>query len=161
MAIFTATFAAVAVTAAQDLFEITAPADRRVVIHDIRFGQYTDFGDAEAEILSVQVIRGYTVSGSGGSTSTKNNIQGHSGAPAAGSVVEANNTTVANTGTAAILVACAWNVAGEWSLRSDVLADKRLVLDNSQRLVCRITAPADSLTMNGTIVWEEIPQDAQ
>src|SRR3990167_9808586 len=51
--IFTATVNAVVVSAAQDVFEIVAPQGKRVKIREIVLGQYTDFGDAAAEILSV------------------------------------------------------------------------------------------------------------
>jgi hypothetical protein len=143
MAIFTATFSAVAATAAQDVFEIVAP----------------DAGDAAAELLSVLLIRAYTVSGSGGSSVTPANISGHSAAIAAGSTVEANNTTVANTGTPITLLADAWNVQVGW--RYLPLPEERIILEKSQRLVCRITAPADSITLNGTLVFEEIGYPAQ
>lgn len=62
-AVFSATFSAVAVSAAQDLFEIVAPNTSRVAIRSISLGQYSDAGDAQAEMLSVPLIRGYTTSG--------------------------------------------------------------------------------------------------
>ncbi len=153
--LFSATFTAVSVSAAQDVFEITSPATRRVRIQDIRLGQYSDFGDAQAEILSVLILRGYTVSGSAGSSVTPANVISDS-AKVAQSTVEANNTTVANTGTAVTLLADAWNVqAGAWvAPLSDRLA---FVIGPSTRLVVRITAPADALTMNGTMIFEELP----
>lgn len=167
MAIFTAVFNAVAVTAAQDVFEITAPATSNVLIHDIKVGQYTDFGDAAAEILSILVIRGYTVSGSGGTLPTPSNLKtayqaGVLISRSADSVVEANNTTVANTGSTMTLIADTFNIQAGWSLR-DVLSlpDRNrdpksgIWLAPSERLVVRITAPADSITMNGTLVFEE------
>ncbi len=153
--LFSATFSAVAVTAAQDVFEITSPSTKRVRIHDIRLGQYSDAGDAQAEILSVLIIRGYTVSGSGGSSVTPANVISDS-VKVAASTVEANNTTVANTGTAVTLLADAWNVqAGAWI--APVLDRTAFVIGPSTRLVVRITAPADSLTMNGTMIFEELP----
>src|SRR5262245_52928605 len=116
MTTFTAVFAGVAVTAAQDVFEITAHSSCTVRIRDIKIGQYTDFGDAAAEILSVQVIRGYTVSGSNGGTNpTPVNLQPWS--RAAVSTVEINNTTVANTGSPEIVLADTFNIAAGWSLR--------------------------------------------
>ena len=48
MTVFTASFSAVAITAAQDLFEIVAPSNSRVRLLEIDIGQYTDFGDAQA-----------------------------------------------------------------------------------------------------------------
>jgi hypothetical protein len=166
MAIYTGTFSGVAVTLAQDVFEITAPATASVLIHDVKLGQYTDFGDAAAEILSVTVVRGYTVAGTGGSTVTPRALKSFS--PAVSSTVLANNTTVANTGTASVLVADAFNIAAGWSLRDAVslpnsssevgMASQGIWLDAGERLVVRITAPADSLTMNGTLVFEELPK---
>jgi hypothetical protein len=46
MPLFAITFHNVAVSAAQDLFEIVAPATSRVLIHEVSFGQWSDFGDA-------------------------------------------------------------------------------------------------------------------
>jgi len=156
MGIFTAAIAGVAVTAAQDVFEIVAGAATRVRIREIRLGQYTDFGDAAAEILSVTVMRGHTTSGSGGSSVTPSNVQGHTGAAAATSTVEANNTTVAANGSPVTLIADAWNIAAGWWYYPP--EEEQIVLEKAQRLVVRITAPADSITVNGTIVFEEIGQ---
>ena len=164
MTTFTGTFSAVAVTAAQDCFELVAATNARVRIRDIKLAQYTDFGDAAAEILSVNVIRGFTVAGTGGSTVTPSNV--HPWSRTSDSTVLANNTTVANTGTGAVLIADAFNIAAGWSLRDVMLLNivdphDGLWLEAAQRLVVRITAPADSLTMNGTIVFEEHPQRPQ
>ena len=154
MAIFVATFAAVAVTAAQDVFEIVAPASSRLMIREIRLGQYSDPGDAQAEMLSVQIIRGYTTSGSGGASVTPVNLSPVSGAAAAVATVERNNTTVAADGTGAVLLADTFNVMGGW--RYYPVPEERIEVGVSQRLVVRITAPADALTMNGTLVYEEV-----
>ena len=157
MAIHFATFSAVAVTLAQDLFEITAPTASPVEIREITIGQYSDFADAQAELISIQLIRGYTVSGSGGSTLTPATRTGFTSATAAASVVKANNTTVANTGTASILVADSFNVAAGWVYRP--LRREGIVIRPGIRLVCRITAPVDAITMNGTIVFDELGID--
>lgn len=156
MAIFTATFAAVAVTAAQDVFEIVAPADAMVAIRKVTIGQYTDFGDAAAEILSITAIRGFTTSGGAGSAVTPANVSGHTGNLASTATVEANNTTLAQTGTTQTLIADTFNIAAGWFY--DPPAEERIILEKGARLVFRITAPADSLTMNGTLVYEEIGQ---
>ena len=149
--LYSASFAAIAVTAAQDAFEIVAPSDKPVWINEIRLGQYTDFGDAASEIVSVLVVRGYTVTGSGGAAVTPAALQ--QGAPAASSVVARNNTTVANTGTAIQLIADVMNVQAGFFYAPPV--DQRIALAPGERLVVRITAPADSLTMNGTLIFEE------
>jgi hypothetical protein len=160
--IYTATVSGVAVTAAQDVFEIVPPATSRVRIRECRFGQYTDFGDAAAEILSVTIIRGFTTTGSGGSTVTPRNVQGHTGALSASSTVKANNTTVAQDGTGVTLWADTWNIATPWIFAPTMPSPRQgwwgehFILAPSQRLVFRITAPADSITLNASLVFEEI-----
>ena len=42
---YACTFDGIACQAAQDLFEIVAPATSNVVLREIKLGQYTDFGD--------------------------------------------------------------------------------------------------------------------
>ena len=153
MSIFSATFSAVAATLAQDVFEVVAPADSWVALRELRLGQYTDFGDAAAEILSIQIIRGYTVSGSGGSSVTPISRSPATASLASTVTVEANNTTVANTGTAQVLLSDVWNVQTPYLYLPD--KDTAIMIRGSQRLVVRITAPADSITLNGTIVFEQ------
>jgi len=152
--IFTATFAAVAVSAAQDLWEIVAPSTTPVALREIRLGQYTDFGDAAAELLSIQIIRGYTTSGAAGAAVTPVNLRPWSRIAAA--TVERNNTTVAQDGTGAVLLADTFNVASGWWYRPP--AEEFIFLNPSQRLVVRMTAPADEITMTSTIVFEENPR---
>jgi len=114
MSIYTATFSGIAVNAAQDAFEIVAPANSRVAIREVRLGQYSDAGDAQAEMLSVTVERGYATSGSGGVAVTPANLMGHAGAPASTAAVERNNTTVATGGAPATLIADSWNAFASW-----------------------------------------------
>jgi hypothetical protein len=150
--VYSATFSAVGVAAAQDVFEITAGAAATVFIREVRIGQYSDAGDAAAEMLSLLIVKGYTVSGSGGSAVTPAPIDGH-GAVAV-SAVEANNTTVANTGTALTLIADSFNVQAGFLYQPN--PSDRIRLAAGERLVVRITAPVDSLTTNGTLIFEEI-----
>jgi hypothetical protein len=158
MAGFAATLNAVAVTAAQDVFELNTPTGCRVRIREVRLGQYTDFGDAAAEILSILFVSGYTVSGSGGSTATPVNLSRHSGGASAVTTVETNNTTVANTGTAIVLLADAWNIQAPflWQCPENPLDNANIYIEGGGRFVVRITAPADSITLNATIVFEEV-----
>lgn len=150
--IYTATFSAVGVSAAQDAFEIVTDSTHWARIRGVYLGQYSDFGDAAAEIISVLFIRDYTVSGSSGSAVTPRALR--SWTAAATSTVEANNTTVANTGTPLTLWAEAWNVQAPYIYYPP--RAEQIVLGPSERLVIRLTAPADSLTTNGTLVFEEL-----
>jgi len=148
--IFQGSVAAVAASAAQDVFEITAPATHIIDIREIRLGQYSDAGDAAAELVSVQIIRGYTTSGSGGSTPTLYSLQG-AGTPAG--TYEANNTTLAQTGGGKIALADSFNVQAGWWYRPP--ADERIQIQPGERVVVRITAPADAVTLNASLVVEE------
>lgn len=143
----------VAVTAAVDLFELTPADDKPVQIYGLFSGQRSDFGDAQAEILGYRIIRGHTVSGSGGSAPTPRPLD-RSGA-SAGFTAETNNTTAANTGTTHNLHSDAYNVA---------LGEKLWVPEGSEweasqadtTLVGRLmAAPADSLTMSLTVYVRE------
>lgn len=146
--LYTVTFNAVAVTAAQDLFELTPADDKPITIIGWALDQTTDFGDAAAEQLGLQVIRGFTASGSGGSTPTPAPLDPND--TAAGFTAEANNTTLANTGTTATLYSAGWNVqAGCRDFLPEGMQPKATQANTT--IVLRMTAPADSITLNGTI----------
>jgi hypothetical protein len=149
--IYSAAFSAIAVAAAQDVFEIVAPAGRMVTLREVRLGQASDAGDAQAELVPVTLVRGHTTSGAGGAAVTPAALR--SGDAAASVSVARNNTTPAQDGSAAMLLAEAWNVQAPYLYRPD--ADARIVVAPGERLVVRIGAPADALTMSGTLVFEE------
>ena len=155
--IFTATFSAVAVSAAQDVFELTTAATSRIEICEIFLGQYSDAGDAAAEMLSVQIVRGHTVAGSGGAAVTPTNFEPWS--RDAVTTVARNNTTIAADGTAVVLHSEAFNVQGGWLYKPFKFSNtdnERPKIEASGSVVVRITAPADAVTMNGTIKFREI-----
>jgi len=150
---YTAVFSAVAVTAQQDFFEIAAPADAVVIIHQIILSQSTEVGDAMEEGLQILLKRGATTTGSGGSTVTPAPTE--FGFPAAGSTVKANNTTKAATGTIVTLHGEAWNIRSPQPFLPT--PECRLVLSPSQRFTVELaTTPADSVTVTGTMYFEEI-----
>lgn len=150
--LYAVTFAAVSVTAAQDLFELTPADDKPIKIHEIRVGQYSDAKDAEDELLSIQIIRGFTASGSGGSAATPAPLSTID--TAAGCAAEVNNTTVANTGSTTTLIADSFNVRAGW-LYVPTPECRIGCSQANTTIVVRITAPADAVTMNGTLVFEE------
>lgn len=153
MPLFTATFKAIAITAAQDLFSILTPANSRVRLREVRINQYSDFGDAQAEILPILFQRGATVAGSGGAAVTPVNVEPWG--PASACTVRRNDTIQAGTGTIVDVLADGWNVAaGFWWYPGEI--EERFGLGFSDRFVVSLAAaPADSLTVNGTILWEE------
>src|SRR5262245_58455282 len=78
-------------TNATDLFCVTASTNSRVVIRHIELGQFSEFGNAQSELLSLRLLTGSTQIG-GGTVITGRNIQRHSGAPTAGSSVTGPST---------------------------------------------------------------------
>lgn len=152
--VYSAQFTGVAVTAAQDLFEVVAGSGKPVVILGWEIGQTTDVGDAAEEILSLVFKSGQSTSGSGGSsvtpvaTDTGNTV-------AASATVEANNTTKASTGT----IVTHW--AGTWNIRVPgekiFTQEQQIIIAASRRCTLELVgAPADSITVSGTIWFQEI-----
>lgn len=151
---YSVSFVDVAVSAAQDLFEIAPADDKKVVIHGLVLGQDSDVGDAAEELLSIQIIRGHATSGSGGSAFTPVPLDADD--PAAGAATEVNNTTIASTGTAVRLHADTFNVrAGyQWIPTPEM---RPMCAQGGSRIVVRLDdAPADALTMSGTLYFEEL-----
>lgn len=151
--IYTAEFSGQAETAQNDLFEIVAPADSTVIIHEVEFSQETEVADAAEEMLLVTLKRGNTTSGSGGISVTPNPM--NLGDAAFGGTVEATNTTKATLGTTQNLWTVSWNV--RIPLQKIWTPETRPVLSPSARAVFELrTTPADSITFAGTLTFEEI-----
>lgn len=147
---YTAVFEQVAVSAAQDLFELNAPADAVVKLRSCIITQSSDAGDSEAEMLPILIHRGST-SGSGGSIPTARPVE--AGDAAFGGTVEANNTTQSTEGDQ--LHAESFNV--QVGFHYIPMPEDRIVISPSGRVIVELqTAPADALTMDGTITFEEI-----
>lgn len=151
---YATSFENVAVTAAQDFFEIVPADDKPCILHAVFLSQSTDVGDAEEEMLRIKVIRGHATSGSGGGTA--NEIQLNPNDAAAAYTGEINNTTIASTGTPVDLHAEAFNVRTGWQMIWT--PEMRPVVTQTQsRMVVRLmAAPTDSLTMSGVMYVEEV-----
>lgn len=154
---YSGVFEEVAVSAAQDLFELVAPADASIVIHSVRIGQSSDAADAQSEMLPVSFVRGEgsVTSGSGGSTPTPAPLE--SGFAASGATLEANNTTkmVVGSGSLTTLYNDAFNV--QVGFLYQPVPEERVIVSPGDRVTVElVSAPADSLTVSGMIVWEEI-----
>jgi hypothetical protein len=151
--IYTIEFSGVAVTAAQDFFEILPATQKPCLVHAIFLSQSSDVGDAEEELLRVRIIRGHTTSGSGGSTPTPVPMDVND--VAAGFVGEANNTTIASAGTGVNLHSESFNIRSGFALI--FTPEMRPRVQNPSLLVVRLLAnPADELTMAGTMYVEEL-----
>lgn len=151
---YAVTFENVAVTAAQDFFEISPADDKPVRLLGILLGQSSDAGDAADELLRVTVIRGHATGGSGGSTATPAPLNPSDAA--AGAAAEINNTTIASTGTTVTLLSDCFNVRAGYQVWFPPECTPEATQTNTTIVVRLMAAPADSLTMNGTLYFEEI-----
>lgn len=150
---YTVVFSAVAVSVAQDLFELTPADDKPIEIYGICLGQTSDVGDAADENLAWSVIRGNTTSGSGGTSPTPAPVS--PGDAAASFTVEVNNTTQASSGTPVTLHADVFNVrAGLPFWWPEGKGPKASQANTILRVA--VTAPADALTMYGTLYVREL-----
>lgn len=145
----------VTVTAGQDLFEVTPADDKAVLIHAVYLSQSSDVGDAQEELLRVTIKRGHTTGGSSGSTFTPVPLSSSAGA-AFGGIAKTNNTTVATSGTAVLLHAEAFNVRAGMAYIPTPEARPGASQANTTLVVRLEAAPADSLTMSGTLIIEEL-----
>jgi hypothetical protein len=152
---YTASFSAVSVSAAVDVFEVLAASGKPFVLHEVVIAQSSDYGDAAAEGLSVLIKRatGSYTSGSGGSTATP--AKHATNDAAAGPTAETNNTTQASagSGTLTTLRAEAFNAQAGYQYLPP--PEQRYVFLPAEACVVSITAPADALTLSGSLVFEE------
>lgn len=151
--IYTVEFEGVAVTAAVDLFEVTPADDKPLEVLGLFLAQSSDVGDAASEILRYRVIRGHTTGGSGGAAPTPRPLD-RSGA-AAGFAAETNNTTIASAGTAVNLHSDAFNIATGLQLWLPEGCEWGVSQADTTLVVRLMAAPADSLTMSGTLYVRE------
>lgn len=149
-------FANVAVTAVQDLLELTAASNKPCALASITLGQFSDAGDAQDEMLRIEVGRGNTTSGSGGGTVTPSPLDPNDAA--AGFTCETNNTTQATGGTRAILHADTFNVRAGYSWIWPVAERPKFNAASGSNTLCVALpgAPADSLTCSGCAIVVEL-----
>ncbi len=145
---YSCSFTEVAVTAQQDLFQIeanTVPAR----ILGVFLSQSSDVGDTESEALSILIRR---VTDAVTNDVAEVNIDG--GNSAANADLAVNETTELVTG-AATIHSEAWNILTPFVyLPTPELAP---IVEVGNAIVVNLnTTPADSLTMSGTLYFEEI-----
>lgn len=151
---YTLVFRGIAATAVQDIFEVTPADDKPVRIAGLFLSQDTDAGDAEEEVLDLRIRRGNTTSGSGGAAVTPEAINPSDAA--AGATAERNNTTQASAGTVDELHADAWNVRVPYQMWWPEDTRPMATQGNTTMCVSLETAPADSITISGTLYIEEM-----
>lgn len=154
---YTAVFQGVAETASQDEFEVQPADDKPVVINNITITQETELGDAQEEFARIDVIRGFTASGSSGGSNPTLRPLDRNNTITGGATVEINNTSKATTGTSHILAGDNWNVRTGYYL-IPIPESRFSVSQADTTLVIRLNAaPADSITMDGTLYLDDAP----
>lgn len=153
--LYTVEFEAQAVTVAVDLFEIRPADDKPVAIHAMFLSQSTELGDAAEEILRYRVVRGNTTTGTGGAAPTPIPVNPSDAAAAFGA--DTLNTTAATSGTAVNVHSGGWNVRIPEILI--LPPEMRWKSYEAAGFICvrLMAAPADSITMSGTLYVEENP----
>lgn len=152
--VYTVSFENVTVSVAQDFFEVSPADDHPVVILACYLDQISDVGDAAEEMLRYKIIRGHATSGSGGSAATARPLD--PGDSAASFSAEVNNTTIASTGTAVDLHAGAFNIRAGLALIFPPEMTPVANQGNTTIVVRLMAAPADAVTMSGTLYIAEI-----
>ena len=148
--IYTASFSAVATTTATDIFEITCAADRPIDIMGWTVFQTTDLGDAQEEVIDLTIQRSVTA-GSGGSSVTPADYGGR-GESSSDATVNRMVTTAHTSGT--VLLRKGWNIRipEEFWLPPELY----IYIDaGTDPVTLTMTAPADSITVSGSIIWRE------
>ena len=145
-----------AITTTKSLFHINGITNGIVVLHSAFIGQFSDAGDASAEMLRVQISRSSSNSTAVGTAATPRphlvNDQAYGG------TVRISNTYAA---TNLVLVSETFNVQAGWYYTPT--PEERIVIPPKSAGVSypsiRIdlpNAPADSLTMSGRLTFEVI-----
>ncbi len=143
---YTVQFTAVAVSAQQDLFQIEAlvtPA----IIHACFISQSSDVGDANAASVSILIRRATDVV-----TDDLATVQLDKGDATQTADVAINETTELVTGTE-VIHAEDWNIALPWVWLPP--PEMRIVVPVGD-VVCINMNTTDTLTMSGTIYFEEV-----
>jgi hypothetical protein len=152
---YTVVFESVAVTALQDLFALVSSATRPLRVMGLQLAQSTDFGDAQEEGIRLRMRRGQTVAGSGGTAPVP--VPVDTTDAAAQFAARVNDTTQAGTGTIVTVWSDVWNVRMPYLMWFPP-GLQPTVDGGGNRLTVEIAAaPADSITMSGTIWVEELP----
>ncbi len=105
------------------------------------------------EMLRIRIQRGMTTVGSGGSAPAMNPVEAQNTMTALGTA-RANDTSAASAGTITQILEECFNVRTGYIYMP--VPEARPTIAVSTRLAFNlVAAPADSLTMSGTIIWEE------
>lgn len=152
--LYAVTIDAVAVSAAQDLFGLLATSGMAFKVHELYLGQKTLTTAEMRQVVCKRMPATATV-GSGGSAATPRPVKSYTDV-AATVTARINDTTPQTTsGTAQTVYSDDWYLSNQgliWLPR-----DNGPVIAPSQGFVVNMaTAPSGSMTVNGTLIFEEL-----
>jgi hypothetical protein len=138
--------------AAFDAIELVEPGTGLMYVRRVCLWQTTDLGDAAEEVLRTEWVRGHATSGSGGQTTVITPLLSFDSA--ATFTAELLNTTVASAGSPLSLAVQGWNIR----IPLDVLypPDEYIAARNGERIVFRVSAPADAITVQASCLVEQL-----
>lgn len=153
MRLYAVTMNAVAVSATQDLFNLTATANMAFKVHSIFLGQKT-LTTAEMKQIKCQRMPATVTAGSGGSVATPRPL--NNGDSAAVVTARINDTTgMTTSGTAVDLYDDVWHFLN--GLFWMPAPEQRPIIAPSQGFTVNLpTAPSGAMTVSGTVVIEEL-----
>lgn len=137
--------------AAFDFFECVPATAKPIRLRRIRIAQSSE-PTSEEEMLAITILRGHTSSGSGGSTPTGRPL--NSTDAALGFTPETMNTTQATGGTPVTLFEDVWNTRVGFDI--PFAPEEAPEAVNGERIVVASSAPADAVTIRGTLWVEEL-----
>lgn len=152
MAIFKVPMSAVAVSAAQDLWHLKAGSTYPLLIHEIVLSQKTLVAVEGKDIKLIRHTATVT-QGSGGSTPTPQNI--NPGGASSAITAHMNDTTQASAGTLTTLHSDVWQFLNGffWMPAPE---DRIFIAPATGFIVSLAVAPSASMTVSGTITYEEL-----
>ena len=160
--IFTYPFSAGALSTggSVDLWCVTGSTSTRYAVREIRIGQYSEAGDAQAEMLPITFFSGSTAPSSA-TAITGLNINRYSTAvaPQATCTVAGPSTVIASTASAALILADSFNVAGGFHYYP--VPAERYILGLSQRFVVRGGSANAAVKLTGTLMLQELAKTTQ
>ncbi len=151
--VYSASFSGTSVAVVQDLFYLQPGATKGFWLLGCSITQASDYGDAEAEGLTIQLIR-RTAAGSGGSAATEAKHDEQS--PTSEIAVTTNRTTVGTPST--VVHREAFNIQAGFFYKP--IPEERIWVPAggvaSSLGIYLLAAPGDALTVAGTVTWMEI-----
>lgn len=150
---YTVNLAPAAATVAIDLVAIKPATNIPVKIRAIRVWQTSDVGDAQDEVLTINVVRGNATDGSGGAAGTM--IKKDERDAAASFTSRVGDTTAASAGTPLTVYSSGWNVRAPFEVIFPDQVQPRCDAGQTNIVVRLGGAPADSLTIGCSVDLEE------